>query len=184
MTLALRRLGRSHPRGKYSLSCKSRSSFTWEGMLRSPISSRNSVPSAASSTIPRRSWSAPVKAPRTWPNRVSAKTVSSSPATFTVTSLPRQPESRCAAWATSSFPTPLSPVIRSGWGLLATASTYEKMSSMERSPVTIFENASGCESSREIRRLDTSWNSLFISTILTARSTAPTIRSSSSVFTQ
>ena len=56
------------------------------GRLRSPISSRNRVPSPACSIIPGRAASAPVKAPRTWPNRVSEKILSSRPATLTATS--------------------------------------------------------------------------------------------------
>ena len=52
-----------------------------------------------------------------------AKTESSRPATFTVTSFPRQPLKLWAAEAMSSLPTPLSPVMRSGCGLFATAST-------------------------------------------------------------
>jgi hypothetical protein len=42
----------------------------------SPISSRKIVPPCASSNLPRRSATAPVKAPRTWPN--SSISISSS----------------------------------------------------------------------------------------------------------
>ena len=44
------------------------------------------------------------------------------PATLTVTSLPLQPLNLWAARAINSLPTPLSPVISKGCGLLATAS--------------------------------------------------------------
>ncbi len=67
----------SAPSGRYSPSCSSRSSLTWETALRSPISSRKSVPPAACSSSPARASSALVKAPFLWPKRVSAKTWSS-----------------------------------------------------------------------------------------------------------
>ncbi len=45
-----------------------RRSFACASMLRSPISSRNSVPVSASSKRPMRRSAAPVKAPFSWPN--------------------------------------------------------------------------------------------------------------------
>ena len=45
-----------------------RSSFAWSSIGMSPISSRKSVPPAASRKRPGRDSIAPVKAPRSWPN--------------------------------------------------------------------------------------------------------------------
>src|SRR5205823_101027 len=52
------------PTRSYCRSCSTRSSFACRPGISSPISSRNSVPPAASSKRPRVSLSAPVKAPR------------------------------------------------------------------------------------------------------------------------
>ena len=49
-------------------SCRKRSSLTCSGCGRSPISSRNSVPLWALSILPMVCFTAPVKAPRSWPN--------------------------------------------------------------------------------------------------------------------
>ena len=72
------------------------------------------VPFDAFSTSPCRSASAPVKAPFLCPKSVSEKSVSSNPATFTGTKGPVRRLSLCMARANSSFPTPVSPVRRTG----------------------------------------------------------------------
>ena len=59
---------RELPTGVTSPSCSTRSSFACITRLMSPISSRKSVPPSALSNVPRRSATAPVKAPFTWPN--------------------------------------------------------------------------------------------------------------------
>ena len=71
---------------------------------------------------PRRPRLAPVKAPFLCPKRVSENIVSSRPATFTPTNLPSRPLRSWMALATSSLPTPVSPVtqhrlVRGGHGL-------------------------------------------------------------------
>ncbi|MNR07167.1 hypothetical protein D3C85_1232790 [compost metagenome] len=49
-------------------SCNTRSSFTWSASGMLSISSRNSVPPDACSSLPTRRLPAPVKAPASWPN--------------------------------------------------------------------------------------------------------------------
>ena len=81
--------------------------------LISPISSRKMVPSSAFSSMPGLSRYAPVKEPFTWPNNSDSSSVSGRPAQLTVMN-GRSERSLCA-WtliATSSLPTPLSPVMR------------------------------------------------------------------------
>ena len=77
----------------------------------SPISSRNSVPPSACSKRPRRSESAPVKDPFSWPNSSDS---SSSPGMAEVFSamkaLLARGEWPCSARAASSLPVPDSPV--------------------------------------------------------------------------
>ena len=79
----------------------------------SPISSRNTVPSCASSSLPGLSRYAPVKLPRTCPNSSDSRSVSGSPPQFTAMKL--WPARGLLLWmqlATTSLPTPLSPVMR------------------------------------------------------------------------
>ncbi len=76
----------------------------------SPISSRKSVPPAASSKRPRRAPVAPVKLPRAWPKSSD----SSIPSAIAPQSTAMNGPALCAdaAWmarATSSFPVQLSP---------------------------------------------------------------------------
>ena len=77
-----------------------------------PISSRKIVPPSASANRPFLLVTAPVNAPRTWPNSSDSISVSGSAAQLTRTS----GISRCAlqSWiarATSSLPVPVSPVM-------------------------------------------------------------------------
>jgi hypothetical protein len=57
-------------------SSRNRSSFAWSAGTISPISSRNTVPPSADSIRPRFCRSAPVKAPRSWPNNSLSSSVS------------------------------------------------------------------------------------------------------------
>src|SRR6266545_4226964 len=96
-----------------SKACSSRTRRTLACVLRlmSPISSRKSVPPSASSNLPRRRATAPVKAPRSWPK--SSDSISSSGTAAQLTST-KGPSARVdRAWmarATSSLPEPLSPL--------------------------------------------------------------------------
>ena len=78
----------------------------------SPISSRKSVPPWASSNLPRRTLTAPVKAPFSWPN--SSLSISSC-GTAAQLSFTKGPLLRCECWcsarAISSLPVPFSPVM-------------------------------------------------------------------------
>src|SRR2546422_386543 len=56
------------PTGRPSLSSRTRSSLTCNGSGSSPISSRKTLPPSASSISPGLLDTAPVNAPRTWPN--------------------------------------------------------------------------------------------------------------------
>ena len=79
----------------------------------SPISSRKIVPPWASSNLPFFIESAPVKAPFSCPKSSLSRRVSLKAAQCTFTKdFSLRPERLCRASATSSFPTPLSPVIR------------------------------------------------------------------------
>ncbi len=78
----------------------------------SPISSRNSVPLSASRKLPARSATAPVNAPRTWPNNWLSSSSPGIAAQFTATNgLAARRPWRCSARATTSLPVPVSPVI-------------------------------------------------------------------------
>ena len=92
--------------------------------LISPISSNRMVPPSASSKRPRRRDTAPVNAPRSWPNSSLSNSVSVSAAQCTRTNFdPRRGDREWIALATSSLPTPLSPVINTEARLGATCST-------------------------------------------------------------
>ena len=62
------RLGWVSPIGWISFDSRKRSSLGWTSRLVSPISSRKSVPPAAARMTPWKLSTAPVKAPRRWPN--------------------------------------------------------------------------------------------------------------------
>ncbi len=94
-------------------SCRTRRSFTWAAGGSSPISSRNSVPPSASSKRPGLDSTAPVKAPRSWPNSSDSTRVSGrAPQLILTKGAPARGDIRCSASATSSLPVPVSPVIR------------------------------------------------------------------------
>ena len=88
------------------------------------------MPPWASSNRPGFWRSAPVKAPFSWPNSSLSSSGSGSAAQLTATSGPR-PRSASAswrAWATSSLPVPVSPVIRTVQAEAATRATRAKTS--------------------------------------------------------
>ncbi len=100
------------PTGSTTCSCSARSTLAWVFRLMSPISSRKSVPVSATSNLPRRSDTAPVNAPRAWPN--SSLSISSSGMAAQLTSMNGPARRRLIAWmlrATSSLPVPFSPKI-------------------------------------------------------------------------
>ena len=103
---------RSEPSGSNSRSCSTRSSLDCSAGAIVPISSRKIVPPSASANLPFLFVSAPVNAPRTWPNSSDSSRFSGIAAQFTFTS----GISRCALWkwiarATISLPVPVSPVM-------------------------------------------------------------------------
>ena len=63
----------SPPTGMNSRSWMTRSSLAWVGGVMVPISSRKIVPLSATSNRPRLLATAPVNAPRTWPNSVDSR---------------------------------------------------------------------------------------------------------------
>src|SRR3989475_1531716 len=101
------------PTRKKVRSSSTRSSFTWVAGAISPTSSRKTVPPSASSKRPSRCSAAPVKAPFSWPNSSLSSSVSGIAAQFTATNgLLRRGERSWIPRATSSFPVPDSPSIR------------------------------------------------------------------------
>ena len=79
----------------------------------SEISSRRSVPPCASSNLPMRRATAPVKAPFSWPNSSLSRRFSGMAAQLTDTNgLSRRLDFAWTKRASTSLPVPLSPVIR------------------------------------------------------------------------
>ena len=79
----------------------------------SPISSRNKVPLSANWNRPLRSDIAPVKEPLLCPNNsLSSKSLGIAPQLTGTNGPAARPEHSCSAFATSSFPVPLSPTIK------------------------------------------------------------------------
>ena len=100
------------PRRSTSRSCKTRSSFTCMGAAIVSTSSRNRVPPSASSILPARLCTAPVKAPFSYPNNSLSKSVSGKAPQLIATNCRVFRRLRlCIARATNSFPVPVSPVI-------------------------------------------------------------------------
>ena len=98
------------PTGSTTWSCSTRSTLACVFRLMSPISSRKIVPPSAASNFPRRSVTAPVNAPRVWPN--SSDSISSSGIAAQLTSMNGPPWRLLRPWidrATSSLPVPFSP---------------------------------------------------------------------------
>ena len=85
----------AEPMRRTSRASSTRSSFGCSGSGSSPISSRNSVPPSASSNAPARARSAPVKAPRSWPNSSdSIRLGGTAPQSTTISG----PAARVLAW--------------------------------------------------------------------------------------
>ena len=101
--------GRSSPIGTTSRSCRTRRNAVCEAGGSSPISSRNSVPPSALRTSPVRSPTAPVNAPRRWPNSSASSSDAGSAPQLTATNAPVRPDIACSARATTSLPVPVSP---------------------------------------------------------------------------
>ena len=110
-TRTFSRRGLLSPTRSITRSSRKRSSLAWDESDSSPISSRNRVPPSALSNFPARSRTAPVKAPRTWPNTSDSNSDSARAVHVTSTNGPAaRPESRCRARASEVLPVPVSPV--------------------------------------------------------------------------
>ena len=100
------------PSRRISPSWMARRSLAWKLGGVSAISSKKNVPPLASSKRPLRAATAPVKAPRAWPNSSLSRRVSLMAAQLTLTKgLSARFELAWIARATSSLPVPLSPVM-------------------------------------------------------------------------
>src|SRR6266496_6464901 len=89
-----------------------RSNFDCSSIGSSPISSRNNVPLCASSKFPMRRWSAPVKAPRSYPNSSDSMSVAGIAEQLRArNAFSFRGERLWMARATTSLPVPLSPVM-------------------------------------------------------------------------
>src|ERR1035437_8588595 len=144
-----------------SPSWRTRRNLPWRASGRSPISSRKSVPPDDSSTRPRRSRSAPVKAPRAWANSSPPAGGPGSGATFPAREGPRRPERGGRSTAPISFPAPRSPTRSTEIFDRATRAAFANRSRVAKSSATTVGGAaigtpggSGgapCSSSREKR---------------------------------
>ena len=93
-------------------SCNARNTFACAFKLMSPISSKKMVPPFACSNLPIRCFMAEVKEPFSWPNNSLSINSPGIAAQFTSTIGPvLRLLFSCIHLATSSLPTPLSPVI-------------------------------------------------------------------------
>ena len=111
------------PSGSTVPSCSTRSSFACAGSGISATSSSSSVPPSAALKRPSRRLTAPVNAPRSWPNSSASSSVSGNAAQLTATNGFDVARLRsCSVRATSSLPVPLSPVISTGASLCAIVS--------------------------------------------------------------
>ena len=125
------RRGRVPPTRKNVPVSSTRSSFTCTSGSISPISSRNSVPPSASSMRPGLTFTAPVKAPFSWPNSSDSKTSrGSAPQCSGTNGRSARAERSWIARATSSFPVPLSPSTSTVESVGATRSTMRSTSCM------------------------------------------------------
>ncbi len=153
--------GSVSPTGVNSRSCITRSSRTCVSGLMSPISSRNIDPVSADSNRPFLAATAPVNAPFVCPN--SSDSSSSEGILEQLTTTKGFWARGLASWialATSSFPVPLSPVIRTVERAGATCSTrrntFSIFSDRPINPSRLTERAIACRSVRRsssLRRL-------------------------------
>ncbi len=112
-------------------SCRTRSTFACADRLISPTSSRKSEPPSASSNLPMRWETAPVKDPFSWPKSSLSMRSSGIAAQFTSTKgSPARFESSWSLRATSSLPVPFSPMIRTRAFVGATRFTVSRMESI------------------------------------------------------
>ena len=104
--------GACRRRGGTRRPASTRSSFACVAGVMSPISSRNSVPPSACSKRPARWRSAPVKAPRSWPNssRLEQRLGQRRAVHLHERARRRAASRRGSGPATSSLPVPVSPV--------------------------------------------------------------------------
>ncbi len=127
------------PTGSNACSCRTRSTFACVRSDMSAISSRNSVPPSASANRPGLLSAAPVNAPLTWPNSSLSMSSSGMAAQFISTN-GSEHRVDCAwiARATSSFPVPFSPKIRTRPLVGAVASICWRRSRIGRlSPIRV-----------------------------------------------
>jgi hypothetical protein len=135
-------------------SSSTRNSLACAGIGSSPISSRKSVPPFAFSKAPRRVRSAPVNAPRSWPNSSLSTSCSGRAAAFTaIIGFPARGPRRCRSRATSSLPVPLSPRIRTGLGMAASVAMLSRSARIAGlSPTSDESSSSRSRSSSTWRR--------------------------------
>ena len=106
-------LGPGSPSGAISPASRKRRSFGCSSSPSSPISSRKRVPSRAARIRPAWSRSAPVKAPRRWPNSwLSSRSRGTAVQLKGTNGLAARSEKSWMARAMISLPVPLSPVMR------------------------------------------------------------------------
>ncbi len=99
---------------------RTRRILAWADSGSSPTSSRKMVPPAARSNRPGFWRSAPVKAPRSWPNSsLSTRPSGNAPQLTRMNGPSARLEWRWSASATSSLPVPLSPTIKTGASVAA-----------------------------------------------------------------
>ena len=126
------------PTGRISLSWSTRRSLACSGSAISPISSRRIVPPSATAKRPLCALVAPVKAPLAWPKSSLSMRFSGIDAQFMGTNaLSRRELARCSAWAISSLPVPVSPVMSTEQSVSATRRTMSNTRSSCGSSPTI-----------------------------------------------
>ena len=124
---------RVSPTRTTTFSCSARRIFTCRGSGISPISSRNSVPPSAAWKRPALLATAPVNAPRTWPNSSDSSRFSGIAPQLMVMNGPLARGDRlCSSRAISSLPVPVSPVISTEMSVAATFCTLRKTSCIAR----------------------------------------------------
>ena len=115
------------PTGVICLFCSAASSLTCWLSGKLPSSSKNKLPPWASSNRPMRSSFAPVNAPFLWPNSsLSNRLSASDPISRLMKGWLWRWLALWIAWAVSSFPVPLSPLINMLASVLAALSITEK----------------------------------------------------------
>ena len=148
--------------------------MTWRLWGSSPISSRNSVPPSALSTSPGLFDTAPVKAPRTWPNSSDSSRFSGiAPQLTARNALSRRSDSSWMPRATSSLPVPLSPLTST---LVRVVATCAIRSCTCESAVLEPTSERERERSAVRRRWFSSTSSFFSSAFSTTRRSSSTLK--------